>query len=105
RFHHVIAVSEADRQGMSGMVDPSHISVVPTGVDLTKYQYNPDARPSGPLVVFTGSMDWEPNIDGVEFFCQQVWPQVLAQVPNARFRVVGRNPHARVKRLACESVQ
>jgi glycosyltransferase involved in cell wall biosynthesis len=105
RFHHVIAVSEADRQAMSGMVDPSHISVVPTGVDLTKYQYNPDARPSGPLVVFTGSMDWEPNIDGVEFFCQQVWPKVLAKVPNARFRVVGRNPHARVKRLACESVQ
>ena len=105
RFHHVIAVSEADRQAMSGMVDPSHISVVPTGVDLSKYRYDPSARPSGPLVVFTGSMDWEPNIDGVEFFCQDVWPQVLAKIPMARFRVVGRDPHPRVRRLASESVE
>jgi len=105
RFHHVIAVSDADRQAMSSMVDPSHISVVPTGVDLSKYRYDPEARPAGPLVVFTGSMDWKPNIDGVEFFCQEVWPLVVSNVPKARFRVVGRDPHPRVKRLASESVE
>ncbi len=105
RFHHVIAVSEADCEAMSTMVDPSHISVVPTGVDLSKYRYDPNARPSRPLVVFTGSMDWEPNIDGVEFFCKEVWPLVLAKVPEARFRVVGRDPHPRVKKLASSSVE
>jgi polysaccharide biosynthesis protein PslH len=105
RFHHVIAVSEADRQAMSAMVDPSHISVVPTGVDLSKYQYDPESRPSGPLVVFTGSMDWQPNIDGVEFFCKEVWPLVLATVPSAHFRIVGRDPHPRVRSLASSSVE
>jgi polysaccharide biosynthesis protein PslH len=105
RFHHVIAVSEADRDAMSAMVDPSHISVVPTGVDLSKYQYDPESRPSGPLVVFTGSMDWEANIDGVEFFCKEIWPLVLAKVPEAHFRIVGRDPHPRVKRLASDSVE
>src|SRR5579862_5066761 len=105
RFHHVIAVSEADRQAMSSMVDPSHISVVPTGVDLSKYRYDPAARPSGPIVIFTGSMDWEPNIDGVEYFCKEVWPLVLAKIPQARFRIVGRDPHPRVKKLASESVE
>jgi polysaccharide biosynthesis protein PslH len=105
RFHHVIAVSEADRHAMSGMVDAEHVSVVPTGVDLSKYQYDPAARPSGPIAVFTGSMDWEPNIDGVEFFCREIWPLVLARVPNARFRIVGRDPHPRVKKLASDSVE
>jgi glycosyltransferase involved in cell wall biosynthesis len=105
RFHHVIAVSEADRQAMSGMIDPSHISVVPTGVDLSKYRYDPAARPSGPIVIFTGSMDWEPNIDGVEFFCKEIWPLVLAKMPQARFRIVGRDPHPRVRKLASESVE
>ena len=105
RFHHVIAVSEADRQAMSDMVDPSRISVVPTGVDLSKYHYDSNVRPAGPLVVFTGSMDWEANIDGVEFFCKEVWPSVLAKVPQARFRIVGRDPHPRVKKLACNSVE
>lgn len=105
RFHHVIAVSGADREAMSSMVDPSHISVVPTGVDLSLYRYDPKAAPTEPLVVFTGSMDWEANIDGVEFFCKEIWPLVLAKVPNARFRIVGRSPHARVKALASDSVE
>jgi polysaccharide biosynthesis protein PslH len=105
RFHHVIAVSEQDREAMAWMVDRSHISVVPTGVDLKKFQYDPTARPAGPLVVFTGSMDWEANIDGVEYFCQEIWPHVLAQVPDAKFQVVGRNPHSRIKRLASSSVE
>src|SRR3989441_6228821 len=101
----VIAVSEQDRQAMSWMCDLAHISVVPTGVDLGKYQYHTNQRPSGPLVIFTGSMDWEANIDGVEYFCKDIWPRVLAQVPEARFRIVGRDPHPRVKKLASESVE
>ena len=105
RFHHVIAVSGADRDVMSAMTSPSRISVVPTGVDLKKFQYDPSARPPGLDVVFTGSMDWEPNIDGVEFFCKEVWPEVLKQVPNAHFLIVGRSPNQRVKNLANDSVE
>jgi glycosyltransferase involved in cell wall biosynthesis len=105
RFHHVIAVSEADREAMSSMVETSRISVVPTGVDLGQYRYDSTAAPSGPLVVFTGSMDWAPNIDGVEFFCKEIWPRVLEKVPEARFRIVGRDPHSRVKELASSTVE
>jgi glycosyltransferase involved in cell wall biosynthesis len=105
RFHHVIAVSEADREAMRSMVEGSRISVVPTGVDLGQYRYDPKAEPSGPLVVFTGSMDWVPNIDGVEFFCKEIWPRVLEDVPEACFRIVGRDPHPRVKKLASNSVE
>jgi glycosyltransferase involved in cell wall biosynthesis len=105
RFHHVIAVSEQDRDAMKWMTDPARISVVPTGVDLTRFTYDPTVRPAGPLVVFIGSMDWEPNIDGVEYFCEQIWPQILTSVPDARFQIVGRNPHPRVKRLSSDSVE
>ncbi len=107
RFHHVFAVSEQDREQMCKMkaVDPSRVSVVPTGVDLSRYRFDPQLRPAGPLVVFTGSMDWEPNIDGVEHFCRDIWPQVVSQVPDARFRIVGRNPHPRVKKLTSSSIE
>ena len=105
RFHHVIAVSEADREVMRSMVEALRISVVPTGVDLGQYRYDSKAAPSGPLVAFTGSMDWVPNIDGVEFFCKEIWPRVLEKVPEARFRIVGRDPHPRVKKLASSSVE
>ncbi|HEX7955346.1 MAG TPA: glycosyltransferase, partial [Pyrinomonadaceae bacterium] len=108
RFRHVIAVSDNDRDLMSEMTDPARITVVPTGVDIKKYAAGGEVDKTsegGHLVVFLGSMDWEPNIDGVEYFCREVWPRVLAAVPGARFRVVGRDPHPRVRRLASESVE
>ena len=113
RFRHVIAVSENDRELMSKMTDASRITVVPTGVDIKKYSSGGEdshaveegRSPNTPLVVFLGSMDWEPNIDGVEYFCREVWPRVSEAVPGARFRVVGRDPHPRVRRLASETIE
>jgi len=105
RFHHVIAVSETDRDLMSLTADRSRITVVPTGVDLQLYRPATGRQPPEPLVLFTGSMDWEANIDAMEYFCHEVWPRVLAMVPEARFRIVGRTPDRRVQRLACGSVE
>lgn len=106
KFHHVVAVSEHDRGLMSRWVDPARITVVPTGVDLS--QFRPSPRPPvgpPPVVAFVGAMDWEPNIDAAEYFCAEIWPKVLERVPTAVFRLVGRSPDRRVKRLACESVE
>ena len=105
RFDHVIAVSENDRENMARMTDPSRITVVPTGVDLEAYRRQPSNDSTEPLVVFTGSMDWEANINGVEYFCSEIWPRVLGAVPGARFRIVGRNPHPRVRALASDSIE
>jgi glycosyltransferase involved in cell wall biosynthesis len=105
RFQHVIAVSEHDRDAMLTLSPGCLITVVPTGVDTQQYRAVPSASGNPPLVVFTGSMDWEPNLDAVEYFCREIWPLVLAHFPNARFQIVGRNPHARVRRLASASVE
>jgi glycosyltransferase involved in cell wall biosynthesis len=50
--------------------------------------------------VFVGVLDYRPNIDGLFWFCNQVWPIVLAQNPDAEFAIVGRNPTPAVRRLA-----
>jgi glycosyltransferase involved in cell wall biosynthesis len=105
RFHHVIAVSERDRKEMLNMNPRCPITVVPTGVDTSQYRVAPSATADPPRLVFTGSMDWEPNIDAVEYFCQQIWPSLLADFPQARFQIVGRDPHARVRRLETASVE
>lgn len=109
RFHHVIAVSDNDRELMSEMTDRSEVTVVPTGVDLQRYRAakraSNDSGDRHPVVVFVGSMDWEANIDGVEYFCREIWPSIKQRVPEARFRIVGRDPHPRVQRLASDSVE
>jgi sugar transferase (PEP-CTERM/EpsH1 system associated) len=107
RFQHVIAVSAHDRDAMLMLSASSScpITVVPTGVDTEQYQAAPSVSGNPPLIVFTGSMDWEPNIDAMEYFCQEIWPTVLAQYPDARFQIVGRTPHPRVQRLASATVE
>ena len=105
RFHHIIAVSETDKQQMLAMDSTCSISVVPTGVDTEKYQVFPSASGNPPRIVFTGSMDWEPNIDAMEWFCREIWPTIVRQFPQAKFQIVGRNPHGRVKQLASSTVE
>lgn len=105
RFPHVIAVSERDRDEMTAMTDPARLSVVPTGVDVAQYRTVAGEEARRPNVMFLGSMDWEANVDAVEHFCRAMWPAVLRAVPDARFRIVGRNPHPRVLKLASDSVE
>ena len=105
RFHHVIAVSELDRSLMESWVEGSRITVVPTGVDLEQYRADFTQKQGKPVVMFVGAMDWEPNVDAMEYFCREIWPSILAQMPDTELRIVGRNPGERVRRLASESIQ
>jgi len=104
RFQHVIAVSENDRQQMLA-IDPScEISVVPTGVDTQTFTRVPHADATEPRIVFVGSMDWEPNIDAVTYFVNQIFPKIRAEFPAATFHIVGRNPAPSVRRLIGPSI-
>jgi sugar transferase (PEP-CTERM/EpsH1 system associated) len=99
----VVAVSEADRMALLRLAPGLDIKVVPNGVDLAFNRPGivPAAADMGPhALVFTGKMDYRPNVDAVVWFADAVLPQILAQMPDARFYVVGQQPHARVKALA-----
>jgi glycosyltransferase involved in cell wall biosynthesis len=102
-FRRVIAVSERDARFFKqsyGIVDAE---AIPTGVDLEFFSWSepPAIGPrQPPTVVFTGSMNWEANIEGVRFFLAKVWPRVLASSPDARFVVVGRDPPTQLQAQA-----
>lgn len=61
----------------------------------------PDPYPSDiSAIVFTGAMDYWPNVDAVRWFAEEVFPVVLANHPHARFYIVGSRPVAAVQELA-----
>jgi glycosyltransferase involved in cell wall biosynthesis len=104
-FRHIVAVSHHDRESMEAMGNAGRITVVPTGVDGRRFRDAASTEATEPVVLFLGSMDWEPNIDGAEWMCREIWPRIKDAVPNAVFRIVGRAPDRRVARLAGESVE
>lgn len=86
-----------------------HVHAIPNGVDMEYFHpcwdssQAPAATSAGSAscsVVFVGALDYRANVDGVQWFCEQVWPGLRRQVPDATFQIVGSNPGASVARLA-----
>lgn len=115
----VTAVSEADvahlenlfqRKGAETQRKP--ITAIPNCIDVTQYtrikansSFIPSTssgqalHPSSFDLVFSGKMDYRPNIDAVLWFADAVWPKILEKRPFATWAIVGQKPHARLDRL------
>jgi sugar transferase (PEP-CTERM/EpsH1 system associated) len=100
---HVLAVSENDRAFFLQYVEPSRVSVISTGVDTEYFQPSPDPEQPG-TAVFTGTMDWMPNEDGVAYFVDKIFPLIRREIPGAVFWAVGRRPPRRIQALASGDV-
>ena len=101
-------VSESEAALFRARTGLPNIRAVSNGIDLAFFDATADFTPlpadergPGPRLLFTGQMDYAPNVDAVHWFAQEVLPQL----PDARFVIAGRNPTAEVCRLAGERVQ
>ncbi len=76
---------------------------LPNGVDAEFFSvghgFSSPFDDGGPAVVFTGAMDYWPNVEAVRWFSSEVWPALRAAVPALRFFIVGSNPTAEVAAL------
>lgn len=105
RANEIIVVSNADKLAI-GKLDNNllaHINVIPNGVDIDEFA--PDIVAPAPnlpaeSLVFTGVMDYRPNVDGVIWFVNSIWPLIRKQHPAARFYIVGTRPSLAVQALA-----
>jgi sugar transferase (PEP-CTERM/EpsH1 system associated) len=96
---HVLTVSETDRDAFAAFLDPAKLTVIPTGVDVNYFQPMPVAELADSLV-FTGSMDWLPNEDGILYFVDAILPLIQRQCPQISLEVVGRSPSRKLQALA-----
>lgn len=97
---HVIAVSEADAAAFRELAPGRPVTVVPNGIDAAPYACDDTSLDLGPAaLVFTGSMSYRPNVDAALWFADEVLPRIRAAVPEARFFIVGSQPHARLQPL------
>jgi glycosyltransferase involved in cell wall biosynthesis len=108
-FDTVVVVSEQERDrlpaGAPSAVGPSGVApsvvVCPNGIDV------PELLPaaSSPTVAFVATMGWAPNTDAALWLGREIWPRVLARIPEARLLLVGRDPTPAVRALASASIE
>jgi glycosyltransferase involved in cell wall biosynthesis len=102
---HIVAVSQTDADEMRRLFDVTRVTEIPTGVNID-YFLPPAPSPAAATdLVFVGSMDWLPNVDGVVFFVREVLPLIRKRRPQATLAIVGRTPPPKIVELAAGDPQ
>ena len=100
KFDLVVAVSAADEKQMREEYGLKRAAAVPTGVDIDYFSPSGAIAPENHNIVFTGSMDWLPNEDAMQYFIRELLPLVRKEIPDVTLTVVGRNPYASLVELS-----
>jgi sugar transferase (PEP-CTERM/EpsH1 system associated) len=93
-----LVVSKREAASLCRIAPDARVTVLPNGVDLD--YFTPAPLSEEPNLVFTGAMDYFPNVDGITHFCDEIFPRVQRACPSVRLFIVGRNPAKEVARLA-----
>lgn len=98
RAAHTIAMSAQEKVALRDLVFDAPLTVIPNGVDLDIYRHF-KGTPLYYDLLFTGKMDFRPNVDAALWFGEQVLPLIRAHRPGTTFAIVGQRPHARLEGL------
>ena len=99
-FTRSLVVSDVERTLFRERIPGVDPAVLPNGVDVEHFTSAGCANRTPHTAIFTGVMDYEPNIDGVCWFVDRCWPALRQQFPDARLLVVGSKPVPKVLALA-----
>ncbi|MBW8297543.1 TIGR03087 family PEP-CTERM/XrtA system glycosyltransferase [Sphingopyxis sp.] len=99
-----VSEAEAALFRLRSALGAAKVCAVENGIDTGRFDpaltFDAVDGGEGPLAVFTGQMDYRPNIDAVRWFATDILPLIRRQHPAARFAIVGRAPTDEVRALA-----
>jgi sugar transferase (PEP-CTERM/EpsH1 system associated) len=94
-----IVATAAEETLLRSFAPWARTAVIPNGIDLAHFAPS-TSEPTSPTLLFTGAMDYLPNVDAMVHFCHDILPLVRRESPGTRLLIVGLNPASRVARLA-----
>jgi glycosyltransferase involved in cell wall biosynthesis len=97
RFGAHVACSSGDAERLRSIMTGARVCVVPNGVDLAYFAFQPSSLVSSG-VVHVGGLNWAPNLHAAAWLCDRVWPLVRRAVPDATLTFVGRRDGASLPR-------
>jgi sugar transferase (PEP-CTERM/EpsH1 system associated) len=98
-FSHALVHTEAEKRDFRRLISGVPVAVVGNGVDLDYFRSAGVAKQPA-SIVFTGVMDYRPNVDAVIWFCHEILPTIRAVIPDANFTICGSRPVRAVRQLA-----
>ncbi len=87
----LLPISKRDEQTFQCLGYDRKSRVLPIGLDTGCGEPNYAVYRSAPTLSFIGSLDWMPNIEGLQWFLSDVWPAIHTAFPDLQFHIAGRN--------------
>ena len=94
-------ISEDDEFFFKDMYGEKKVCLIPPGINSIENNYK---KLNGYNIVFTGKMDYEPNIQAIKWFYENIFPKIKKDIPEVKFYIVGKNPTTYIKNIASEDV-
>lgn len=113
KFSRVLCCSQEDLNYLKGLHPFPRYAVLENGVDLESF--TPDVHNSKPvhsfyksaetelseqILLFTGNMNYAPNVDAVVYFSEEIFPNIISEWPHIIFEISGQSPVKKVQNLA-----
>jgi len=95
----VVAVSEEDAQILRAFRRDQTVFVLPNGIFVDDYSTESALDLGDHVLMFTGKMDYRPNVDAMHWFVSAILPRVREQISDARLYIVGQKPHVSLNQL------
>ncbi len=91
QFDGIVAITRNDAAFFSQTGVPTPVIDIPFGVHLQDYPIPQAERCTAPSLFHIGAMNWYPNMEGIRWFLDQVWPMIHREFPDLTFTLAGRN--------------
>ncbi len=101
KFDNKFIISIPDRDAINHE-EKNRILVIPNGVDTDYYQAVDQKKEYD--ILFTGNMNYPPNVNSVEYLVTEVLPVLKNKIPVIKILIAGAEPHKKVRRLASENI-
>lgn len=102
-FPQTLVCSKEDQRYLSE-IDGAKVDVLPNGVDTKTFASSKGVFIKN-RILFTGNMDYAPNVDAVQYFIHQIFPIIQNEIPEVEFIIAGQRPVPKVRELASEHVK
>jgi glycosyltransferase involved in cell wall biosynthesis len=90
KFDRLLVTSREDLDRVRGIVSDSNITIYPNALPYVAAPHREERNE----IVFSGNLEYAPNITAVRFFRERVWPALRSRWPNLRWKIIGKNPEA-----------
>ena len=104
QFNKTLVCSREDKSWLETQQQINNVDILPNGVDTSTYFSAAHNYVNNKTILFTGNMDYAPNVDAVQYFAKEIFPLILEEHPHVQFVIAGQRPVDAVKALASNKI-